>query len=374
MRGLGSETEVILLPDRWLTSQERHMALTRLFSPQERKTLQSYAVITRKLFAQAQAIIVDLVKPDGYLGDTIRDSRLTGVLNLHYPDKKIFELSPYPSLLGKHRFITQLKTGSGKINLKYRETQDAPEQEEVFAADQVIKVSSLFYGELPPSFFLQKPGRGITFKNLNLHQAYRQQIVWEIIYNIPDLAFLPPPSVKISQADAAAARRVYQALAKPRDSFNFVIHPDAHRNHFEGKKWPVEKWVKLVKKLTEKYRANIFLSTGVDHPRVSEEIYQRCIRAHLPTVLVPSLPLAQYAGFLMNFAEKTLVFIGLESMPGSHLAPGLGIKSVVIGAGKLFEPSVFGPFGGIAVQNNQSTAASIPVEAVAQAIEIIKEI
>ncbi|MGI5825960.1 MAG: glycosyltransferase family 9 protein [Patescibacteria group bacterium] len=374
MSGLKPKTEVILLPNQWLTSQERQVALTMLFSPQERKTLQSYQQITQKLFAQAQAIIVDLVKPDGYLGDTIRDSRLTGVLNLHYPGKKIFELSRYPSLLGKHRFVTQLKTARGKINLKYRETQDAPEQEETFATDQIVKVSSLFNGELPPVFFHQKPGNGITFKNLNLHHVYRQQIVWEIIYNISDLASLPPPSVKISQADITAAQQIYQALIKSQDSLNFVIHPDAHSNHFEEKKWPVEKWIGLIRQLIQQYQPNIFLSTGADHPQVSQEIYQRCTQEQLPVTLIPSLPLAQYAGFLMNFPKKTLVFVGLESMAGSHLAPGLGIKSTVIGASKLFEPSVFGPFGGIVVQNNQSTAASIPVEAVVQAIEIIKEI
>jgi hypothetical protein len=369
-----SNTETILLPRSWLAKRERQIALEMLFSAKEKETLFSYQQLTQKLFPQAQAIIVDLVKPDGCLGDTIRDSRLTGTLNMHYPNIKIFELSRYPSLLGKYRFITQLNSDDKTISLKYRESQGLPEKEEAFPIDKVVKVSSLFNGELPPVLYGQNPGQGLSFEGINLHHMYRQQITWEIIYNIRDLAFLPGPSIKISEADTQEAGQVYQELTDLEDNnLNFVIHPDAHSNHFEKKKWLVDKWVELIKSLVTQDSPRVFLTVGVDHPQVSEEIYQKCQEFQLPVTLLPTLPLAQYAGLLMRFPKNRLIFIGLESMAGSHLAPGLGIKSVVIGASKLFKPSVFGPFGGIVVQNNETTAASIPVDKVLEALEVIKK-
>ena len=365
------KTKILSLPATWLTLAERSLAFQALFTPQEKATLLQFRQENQKLFAKAKVFVVDLRKTEGFLGDTICDSYLTDALLQCYPQKLILEWSRCPQLLGKHTILTDWGQEKNKIVLHFRKGPNGRTKKETFKLEEIIKITPRYNSAVPAGYFNQDIEKTLSFHEIPLHQLHRAQILWEVLYDIRQFKHPPRSSIGLSQKDQKAAKKIFTKLEKT-DGFNFIIHPDAHSLHFKEKSWPIPKWVLLIKDLAEFGR--IFLTQGVNHPRLSSEIAQECKNQTIPFTLLPSLSLPQYAALLQCFPKKKTVLIGLESMAGSHLAPGLGIKSVVIAAGKLFKPAIYGPFGGTVVHNEKLTAASVKAEKVVEAIKKILRI
>lgn len=367
-----SKTTIYKLPNFWLTAQERQWALDHLFSSQERNLLKKYRESNQIKLQQAKIIIVDIVKADGFLGDTIRDSRLTGVLKAYFPHKIVLEWSNYPSLLGKRPFLTSLKERDEKIVLTYKEEQDQPEKEIVYPqseAVKVVKTSPRFSGVYPLVSLHEDYGQGLIFRRLALHCLQLSQVIWEFLYGLQKLDSLPEPSLKIPQETRILAHQSFQKLPLNFQKPILIIHPDAHESYFKQKAWPVQNWVELIRLLkTQAPEISICLSTGASHPETSQEISQQCQKQKLPLITLPLLPLPVYTGLLESFGKKAAIFVGLESAIGSHLAPSLGLKSIVIGSDEVFSPLVFGPFGGIVIMSNDHKTASVEPQKVSEAI------
>ncbi|HUV71696.1 MAG TPA: glycosyltransferase family 9 protein [Clostridia bacterium] len=370
-----ARSKIIQLPSSWLSQKEKAFAYNAFFKKEEKAALEAYSQINQRLLKKAKAIVVDLVKPDGYLGDTIRDSRLTEIIIKNYPQKLVFECSNYSELLGKHQFIVGIKKKQSKLLINYRQTQDAPLQKIAFNENEVlriVKISPRFSGAFPAVFFNDKYEQGLIFHQIPLHHLHISQITWEKLYSIKNLKLLPPPSIKTSQTDQQKAKKFLKTLPLGKDNFlNVIIHPDAHPFHFQHKSWPLAKWTSLIKSLKKTSpRTRVFLSTGVNHPQVSQEIACRCQKQKLPLICLPIFNLGQYAALLDLFPRQKTVFVGLESMAASHLAPSLGLKSLAIASDAVFNPLIYGPLGGMVVMSNDHKTASVSVAKVREAIEI----
>ncbi len=361
-----SETKILTLPATWLTLPERSLAFQALFSPKEKAILLKFRQENQKLFAKAKVFVVDLRKTEGFLGDTICDSYLTDALIQRYPQKLILEWSRCPQLLGRHTILADWGQEKNKIVLHFRKGPDGKPKKEAFKLEEIIKIVPRYNSVVPVSFFNQDSQKQLSFHEIPLHQFHRAQILWEVLYDIRQFKHSPRSSIGLSQKDQKTAKKIFTKLGIT-DGFNFIIHPDAHSLHFEEKSWPISKWVSLTKALAK--LGQVFLTQGVNHPKLSQEIAKECQNQAIPLTPFPSLPLSQYAALLQCFPKNKTILIGLESMAGSHLAPGLGIKSVVVAAGKLFNPAVYGPFGGTVVHNKESTAASVAVEKVVEAVQ-----
>jgi hypothetical protein len=358
-------TKILTLPATWLTLPERSLAFQALFNKEEKATLLEFRQENQKLFAKAKVIVVDLRKTEGFLGDTICDSYLTDALTQRYPQKLILEWSRCPELLGRHSILTDWGQEKNKIVLHFRKGPNDKTKKEAFKLEEIVKIVSRYNSAVPAGFFNQEAEKKLSFHEIPLHQLHRAQILWEVLYDIRQFKRPPYPSIGLAKKDQKAAVKVFAKLGKT-DSFNFIIHPDAHSLHFKEKSWPVLKWVSLMKALAGFGR--VFLTQGADHPQLTSEIAKECAAQAIPLTPLPSLSLAQYTALLQCFPKKKTVLVGLESMAGTHLAPGLGLKSVVVAAGQLFNPAVYGPFGGTVVHNEENTAASVSVEKVVEAI------
>lgn len=365
-----SVTKITKLPDFWLAEEERKIIFETLFTPEEKETLFQYQRSNQKLFVQSKIIIVDLIKPDGFLGDTIRDSRLTGVIRQYFPEKLVLERTTDCNLFGKNPFITEIRNDEEKVIIKYKDNQESPKKETSYFPKDIIKITSRFWGAFPAALLDKDFGDGITFHEMNLHHLHLSQIVWEILYNIENLASLPPASIQIASKDQRSAQNIFEKLRVKKDMRTIIIHPDAHNRHFMKKNWPVNQWIELIRILScANYQ--IVLSTGINHPEVTQEIQEKSKDLNIPTALIPPLSLAEYTGVLKCFSPSNTVFVGLESMAASHLVPGLGLKSIVIGSDAVFNPLVFGPFGGIVVMSNDHETASVDPEKVFEAIQML---
>ena len=359
-------TKILTLPATWLTLSERSLAFQALFSQEEKATLLEFRQENQRLFAKAKVIVVDLRKTEGFLGDTICDSYLTDALAQRYPQKLILEWSRCRELLGRHHVLTNWGQEKNKIILRFQKGPNGKTKKEAFRLGEIVKVIPRYNSTVPASFFNQDPEKKLSFHEIPLHQLHRAQILWEVLYDIRQFKRLPHPSIGLSKKDQKAAAKVFAKLGKT-DCFNFIIHPDAHSLHFKEKSWPVFKWVLLIKSLSSFGR--VFLTQGADHPQLTQEIASECTKKAGSFTLLPSLSLAQYAALLQCFPKKKTVLVGLESMAATHLAPALGLKTVVIAAGKLFNPAIYGPFGGTVVHNEEPTTASVSVEKVVEAIQ-----
>jgi hypothetical protein len=359
-------TKIITLPAVWLTLPERSLAFQALFNKEEKTRLLEFRQENQKLFAKAKVLVVDLRKTEGFLGDTICDSYLTDALSQRYPQKLILEWSRCPELLGRHSVLTSWGQEKNKIVLHFQKGPNGKTKKEAFRLEEIVKIAPRYNSAVSAGFFNQNAEKKLSFHEIPLHQLHRAQILWEVLYDIRQFKRPPHSSIGLSQKDQKAAIKIFTKLGKT-DSFNFIIHPDAHSLHFKEKSWPVFKWVSLIKALAK--FGQVFLTQGVNHPKLSQEITKKCTAQAIPLTLLPSLSLAQYAALLQCFPKKKTVLIGLESMAGTHLAPGLGLKSVVVAAGKLFNPTVYGPFGGTVVHNEENTAASVSVEKVVEAVQ-----
>lgn len=367
-----SKTTIYKLPNTWLTKKEREKAFNLLFSQEEKNLLQKYRQSNLAKLKQAKIILVDIIKADGFLGDTIRDSRLTGVFKTYFPRKTVFEWSGYPSLLGKHRFLTSLKEEGEKIVMTYKEEQDKPEKKIIFPRKEeikIVKTSPRFSGVYPMVSLNESYGSGLIFRRLALHCLPLAQVLWEFLYGLKELNQLPEPSIKISQEALSAAQKIFQKLPFDFSKPILIIHPDAHESYFMQKAWPVENWVKLIKFVkTRKPEISICLCTGASHPEISSEIDRQCQKQKLTITKLPLLSLPVYTGLLENFRKKTTVLVGLESAIGSHLAPSLGLKSIVVGSDEVFDPLIYGPFGGLVVMSSDHRTASVDPQKVFEAI------
>jgi hypothetical protein len=364
-------TNIYPLPYSWLTKSERTFAFERFFNEEEKSKLLAYRRTNLQLLNEAQIIIIDNRKQDGSLGDSIRDSRLTGVINTAYTQKIVLEWSRFPEIFGKYPFITQAEIKKEKVIFTYQKTQDTPPLKIEITPKQVVKVTPIYSGISPTVHFNDDLGTGIILPQVPLHELQRLQLAWEIVYGIRNLDALPLPSIKISEKNLLKSREVFKQLPiAEQGALNIIIHPDAHNNHFKEKKWVTEKWVELIKTLLQKMPVKIFLTIGTNHPEVSEQIIKSCEEQNLSLFPLPSLSLAEYVGLLTLFPRKNTVFVGLESMACSHLAPGIGLKNVVIASDKVFDPLIFGPFGEIVVMSDDHKTTSVTVEKVVEAINL----
>lgn len=370
-----AKSKITPLPSLWLTKEEKAFAYNAFFEKKEKAALEKYSQINQKLLKKAKAIVIDLIKPDGYLGDTIRDSRLTEVIIKNYPEKQVFEWSSYPEILGKHPFVVKIERKPQKVIINYCQTQDVKQQKVEFEENEVlrlVKISPRFSGAFPAAFFNQKYGQSVLFHQIPLHHLHVSQIVWEKLYLTKSLTSLPLPSIKVSKANQQKAKNFFKTLGlNQKNTFCLIIHPDAHDLHFKHKAWPTLKWIELVKDFKKTSpRIKVFLTTGVNHPQVTKEICQACQKQKIPLVCFPVFSLSQYVALLELFPQAKTVFLGLESMAASHLAPSLGFKSVVVGSDAVFNPLIYGPFGGMVVTSNDHKTSSVSVEAVRQAVKL----
>ena len=366
-------TNIFFLANSWLSKPERMVAFDRFFTEKEKTKLLTYRKISLKLLSQAKIIVVDNKKADGCLGDSIRDSRLVGVVNDICPNKIVLHWSTFPEIFGKHPFITQVKRQDEKIIFSYQKTQDTDTLRIEADPKQVVKIIPRYCGVCPAMPFTKDCGKGILLPQVPLHEVQRLQVVWEITYGARNLDCLPPPSIKISEGNLFKSRQTFiQLPVVKNESLNIIIHPDAHNNHFREKRWATKKWTELIKVLTQRDpKIKIFLTTGANHPQLSEEINTNCQKQNLPLCLLPQMNFVQYVGLLTLFPKTNTVFVGLESMAASHLAPGIGLRSVVIASDKVFDPLIYGPFGGIVVMSNDHQTKSVSVQKDFEAIHLL---
>lgn len=118
-----------------------------------------------------------------------------------------------------------------------------------------------------------------------------------------------------------------------------LIHPGGSRKGMY-KRWLLDRYAVLAKKLKDTYAANIYLVWGNREEKALCETLQKISALHFP--LIPDTDLPGLMGFL---AAADLV-IGADSGP-VHLADALGTPVVSIHGPK--DPARYGPFGPRAV-------------------------
>lgn len=349
-------TRIFDVPSVWLNQEQRDIFKRTKFSPRELAALQEAREHNERMMEEAEAIIIGLQIPPGFLGDGLQNSRLAEIIHQRYPDKTYLGTT-HPSVFGKFRTSNHPipKIRDGKVEITYRENSDAPEQtsrfDNVFVIDPSI--DNLSSGALLTVNGIEQPvglKDRIDLDKVEYNNILQvAQVTWELLFG-GSIDSLPAPAIGISKAAQEKAKRVFTELSIS-DRLNIIIHPDTHALLWEQKKWRSDKWIDLVKRLSQQYGdASIFISEGVDHPGESEKIVD-AHRGNQRVQPLPRLSLPEYVGLLSNFSSDNTLFIGLESMPGSHLAPSFGFKSIVLSDTTAYF-RYYGPWGGIVVAND----------------------
>ena len=129
-----------------------------------------------------------------------------------------------------------------------------------------------------------------------------------------------------------------------------LIHPGGSRKGMY-KRWFLERYAALAKKLEDIYAANIFLVWGNREEKTLCEALQKISAPHL--LLIPDTDIAGLMGYL---AAADLV-IGADSGP-VHLADALGTPVVSIHGPK--DPARYGPYGPRAVAVSRHLPCVLP--------------
>lgn len=149
---------------------------------------------------------------------------------------------------------------------------------------------------------------------------------------------------------AAHPKYFQQAQAFFKSRPNVLIHPGGSRKGIY-KRWFLDRYAVLAKKLKDSYAANIYLVWGNQVEKTLCETLQKISELHLP--LIPDTDLPELMGYL---AAADLV-IGADSGP-VHLADALGTPVVSIHGPK--DPARYGPFGPKAVAVSHHLPCVLP--------------
>lgn len=379
-------TEIIEMPSQYIDGSERDALRHQSFDKRLLNYLNELGYYHKQVMEKADAAVVFLDIPDGYLGDGIQGSRLVGVVESRFPNTTYVNTN-YPHLFTKYPLAEFPEPVNGHIGLPIIDENGQRTRTDRF---QRAFFPIAEHRNLVPSRSIDGKGHVSNGPNFNIqqidldsveftHMFHVMQSVWEVMYGQP-LDSLPLTAIAFSDQTKAKSQEVFEALPIS-DQLNVVIHPDSSNIEgdllFEGKRWETLKWIDLVRKLPVKYpNVSIFLSQGSDHPEVSRNIRQAVRLDDVPLVTLPRLPLAEYGALIDAFPKGNTIFIGLESMPAGHLAPSLGLKSIVLSDVR-FYCRHYGPWGGLVVAHNDSAnnrffVRGVSTEAVLEAIERTK--
>lgn len=353
-------TEIIRMPNRWLNRDERNVIAQRIFTPEDIKHLRQIREFNQAGLASADAIFVIHQVEAGYLGEGIEESRLAGLLDKRYPGK-VFVITNRQDFLGKFDSASVSPSPDGVEMLLFT-------PHSIRRADRLFAVSG--NSSLLPYLSSGKVLRVEDGKQLeqdipikvhspdlndveNIHMLHELQVMWELLYG-GEVDELPGPAIKTPAEAEQRARKVFNSLKKSR--LNVIIHPDASSEAkggailFIAKSWPADRWASFIAGLRERYQDDVavFISVGSNHPQESLQIDGLCSQIGLQAQLLPRLSLAEYTGLVNQFSKNGTIFVGTESMPASHLAPSLGLKSIVLGHAETYI-KYYGPWGGLAV-------------------------
>lgn len=170
------------------------------------------------------------------------------------------------------------------------------------------------------------------FVQHNLHrlQLYSYLAFGELITEFPHAEISLSPQVK------RAGDKVYQDLDLDESALPVLVYPDASALLFDEKKWYKEDYIQTLEELYKTWtnQINITLLTGISHPGETYRIAELLDKQKIPYKLVGKVKnLGSFASLVQNFAQRKAVMLGTESMAAGHLAPILGIWSVVLGWG-----------------------------------------
>jgi ADP-heptose:LPS heptosyltransferase len=175
-----------------------------------------------------------------------------------------------------------------------------------------------FVGERLPA----KRGIHDVVQNLNLLPALGVE---------PD--FTDAPTFEPSEDDRGRARQLLGGA----ESFIAVHAGSARTVLAQAKRWPTEKYARLIESLTKETKSPIVLLEGPDEAGVADEILTTSPGAHA-SVMKLTGPLGEAAAVL----ERAALYVGSDSGL-AHLAAAVGTKAVTIFGPA--DPDRVSPFG-----------------------------
>lgn len=177
---------------------------------------------------------------------------------------------------------------------------------------------------LEPAF----PAALLCMDQFHIFQLLSFAYFGKIVENIPQVA------LSFDKQACDKAIQMVEALDLRTEAIPLLVYPDASKNLFPKKSWDTDYYKETISSLHDIWgdKLRVILLTGVDHPQVTENLSSVITVAGVPhDVLGETRDLAELGSLIEEFAKKGAVMLGTESLVAGHLAPMLGVWSVVIG-------------------------------------------
>lgn len=177
---------------------------------------------------------------------------------------------------------------------------------------------------LEPAF----PAALLCMNQFHIFQLLSFAYFGKIVEDVPQVA------LSFDKQSCDKATQMVEALDLKAEAIPLLVYPDASKNLFPKKSWGIDYYKETISSLHgilgDKLR--VILMTGIDHPQVTENLSSIITAAGVPhDVLEETRDLAELGALIEEFAKKGAVMLGTESLVAGHLAPMLGVWSVVIG-------------------------------------------
>lgn len=375
-----SKTIIIPMPEHWLSAEERAASRRSNYSAGSLRKLDEARQFNEWACSEADVVMIDLRILPGFLGDAIQDSRLVGILAGRYPDKVIVTTN-HPNFLGRYPVSMGFGGALLEPKVRFKRSYESPVEEKPDLATFLVspKIDKLGSGKfITPGGFQEKQGLGSQDLNEVEEQniVHTAQVNWEALWGV-STDQLPDPAIRVPNIANQFARGLFDSLSVS-DRLNLIIHPDASKGVSEAlflaKRWGASNWAELARTLVTQFgNLAIFVSTGSDHPEETEQIVQTLSGDRsIPVFQIPKVGLAVYTALVDQFSRENTIFLGSESMPGSHLAPSLGFRSIVLSHTQMYARH-YGPWRGLVVANvdeKKGTAAGVHPSKVVEAVDL----
>lgn len=342
----------------------------------------------QELFASSKTIAVVLdgrsdYSTQGWLGDMVEASRL--VHSLVEAGKEVVVITSQPDIFDSHEGITTIGIPaevSSKALHPYNESllkfsqgkADAflfpinaylPVLISINEAGQVANQATVdtFRNSLDPTG--QVKGAGLeVWGQQKIHQLQALQVLSEMIgitaansWDVFPSAYIHPDAN--SQFIAGEVIKMCQVNAPEKsnpEAFPLFVHIGTATDHnkINSKFYPEAQWQEFLNLLAEASVpiSELFFFRPIDQEQL--EVAQRLVtQAQQLKFNVTEIPMSEiqekygwtlgaFAAFLSYIQEQKGMMLGVDSLPAGHLAPALGIPSVVLG-NKVLDPSFFCP-------------------------------